>query len=322
MYIKKNEKVTTLSLEIMRDYLINRQIKKPLSKSSTLAKSDFQFFLQKIGFQDRLTPTALLAFRGWNCDNGWQATLLFPETIKPNQNYSAERALPNPDYGLHTICATFHQIGIHSYFCSPFVEETDNTETTRWRAVQLGLPVQQQYKPFPETIQGFQPRERRYNFLRYKLDVGAIPEVTIPEEFSKEHLRVSFQNQFMAEISDVDGIFWGNQYTYPVEIKEKTAAADRKLGAFFGLDVGPFVKLAFYAAKRGNLHSVFVVREIDNPVERNLVNWWIITFERMAQFASWNPISGGTNMRGGGSTTIKIPKSEFLPMNLETLRNL
>jgi hypothetical protein len=155
------------------------------------------------------------------------------------------------------------------------------------------------------------------------LDVSSIPQISsLPEEFSKEHLRVTFQNRFMSEMSDVDGIFWGNQYTYPVEIKEKTVGNDNKVGDFFGLDVGPFVKLAFYAAKRGNLHSVFVVREIDNPIERNLLNWWIITFEQMAQFASWNPISGGTNMRGGGSTTIKIPKSEFSPMNLATLNSL
>lgn len=314
--------MSKLSLGTMRRYLIGRQNKNLIKQGVISAKADFQFFLQKTGFQKRLTPSGLLTICGWNFESGWKLTLFFPETIKPNQDYSAERALPNPDYGLHTICATFHQIGIHSYFCSPVVEERNKTESMRWRAVQLGLPVQQQYKPFPETIQGFQTRERRYNFLRYKLDVGAIPEATIPEEFSKEHLRVSFQNQFMAEISDVDGIFWGNQYTYPVEIKEKTAAEDKKLGAFFGLDVGPFVKLAFYAAKRGNLHSVFVVREIDNPLERNLANWWIITFERMAQFASWNPISGGTNMRGGGSTTIKIPKSEFSPLNLSTLKSL
>jgi len=77
----------------------------------------------------------------------------------------------------------------------------------------------------------------------------------------------------MSEMSDVDGIFWGNQYTYPIEIKEKTTANDNKVGDFFGLDLGPFVKLAFYAAKRGNLHSIFVVREIDNPTTRNLVGW-------------------------------------------------
>lgn len=307
----------------MKAYLADSQQRKPLKKSSLPAKFNLVVYLSELGFQKRFTSSALVAFRGWSSERGWHATLFFPEIIEPLKDYSSNRQPPNPDYGLHTICATFHQIGIQSYFCSPVIEESDNPTSIQWQAVQLGLPVQQGYQPFPENIHGFQERSRRYNFLRYHLDVSSIPQIaSLPEEFSKEHLRVTFQNRFMSEMSDVDGIFWGNQYTYPVEIKEKTVGRDNKVGDFFGLDVGSFDKLAFYAAKRGNLHSVFVVREIDNPIERNLLNWWVITFEQMAQFASWNPISGGTNMRGGGSTTIKIPKAEFMSMNLATLKSL
>jgi hypothetical protein len=61
------------------------------------------------------------------------------------------------------------------------------------------------------------------------------------------------------------------------------------VGKYFGIDVGPFVKLAFYAAKWGNLHSIFIVREIDPVEDRNLVNWWLITFDQLSRFASWNP---------------------------------
>ena len=42
------------------------------------------------------------------------------------------------------------------------------------------------------------------------------------------------------------------------------------------------MKLAFYAAKRGNLHSLYVVREIDNTQDRNLVQWWFITFDHIS----------------------------------------
>ena len=48
---------------------------------------------------------------------------------------------------------------------------------------------------------------------------------------------------------------------------------------------GPFVKLAFYVAKRGNRHSIFLVREIDSIEKRGLVNWWFITFDQLARFA-------------------------------------
>ena len=94
------------------------------------------------------------------------------------------------------------------------------------------------------------------------------------------------------------------------------------MGDYFGLDLGPFVKLAFYAAKRGNLHSIFVVREIDDPVKRNLVTWWYIKFDQLAQYASWVPQGGGTNMQGSQSTVVRIPKAEFHELNKNALNQL
>ena len=80
--------------------------------------------------------------------------------------------------------------------------------------------------------------------------------------------------------------------------------------------------MAFYAAKRGNLHSLYVVREIDDVESRNLVNWWCITFDKMAQFASWVYSEGGRNMQGGRSATVKIPKAEFDHFNITLLNRL
>jgi hypothetical protein len=120
----------------------------------------------------------------------------------------------------------------------------------------------------------------------------------------------------------VDGIFWGQQFTYPLEVKEKTAAEDNRLGPYFGLDVGPFVKLAYYAAKRGNLQSLFIVREINNTEARELVQWWFITFEQLARYASWVQRAGGAGMNGGASAVVRIPRSEFRPLNAENLRAL
>jgi hypothetical protein len=129
-----------------------------------------------------------------------------------------------------------------------------------WQAIELGVPMQGRYRPLAQALAALQfaGRARRYNHLRYRTDTSIIPDGAVPEEFSKEHLRVSFCAPFMAELSDIDGIFWGQWNTYPIEIKEKTPAPSRDMGPFFGLDVGPFVKLAFYAAKRGNLHSLYV----------------------------------------------------------------
>jgi hypothetical protein len=72
------------------------------------------------------------------------------------------------------------------------------------------------------------------------------------------------------------------------------------------LDVGPFVKLAHYAARRGNLHSLFVVREIADLETRELVNWWFITFHELARFASWTPLAGGPGMGGGEARLLVV----------------
>jgi hypothetical protein len=65
-----------------------------------------------------------------------------------------------------------------------------------------------------------------------------------------------------------------------------------------------------------------VVREIDNADTRNLVAWRYITFDRMAQFASWVFQPGGRSMTGGRSATIKIPVDRFGILNAEALRSL
>ena len=231
--------------------------------------------------------------------------------------------LPQPDIGLHTICSTFHQTGIAAYFVAGVVARDNRPDSIQWHAIQLGLPIEQQYQPFPNCVQAqFALRPRNYNFLRYHAGTKGIPAAAVPEEFAKENLRVTFQSHFLSEVSDVDGIFWGQQFTYPLEIKEKTPAPSSRLGDFFGLDVGPFVKLAHYVARRGNLHSLFVVREISDPETRDLVEWWFITFDQLARYASWTPMAGGPNMGGGRSSVVCIPKAEFRELNAANLAAL
>jgi len=288
-----------------------------------LAEVDFRAHLAQLGFADRVSRGGWIARRTGAGEFAHRTAVFFPETVQPNIQYPVNRQLPQPDVGLHTICATFHQTGIASYFCAPVIPETNEPEDMRWYSTQLGLPTAQPYREFPESVgELFTARNKRYNFLRYHADADSIPQTAVAEEFTKENLRVVFQNAFKCQISDVDGILWGQQHTYPLEIKEKTSFADTGLGNVFGLDVGPFVKLAYYAARRGNLHSLFIVREIDNVDDRNLVDWWFITFEQLALFASWVPRGGGAAMGGGLSTTVLIPKAEFHRLTRENLQAL
>lgn len=312
-----------ISISIMRDYL--RRSISSMNKNKLhglLAEIDFRNHLSHLGYSNNVSQG------GWifRCEGegnfGHHTAVLFPKVVLPDEEYPSNDSLTPPGSGLHTICATFHQCGIRSFFCVPSPKKDDDAESIIWNFVQLGLPTEQRFNSFPFVIEGFNKRERNYNFLRYNTDISEVSEEAIPEEFLKEHLRVAFQSYYMSEVSDIDGIFWGQQYTYPIEIKEKTAAQDSRLGKYFGLDIGPFVKLAFYAAKRGNLHSIFVVREIDNTETRDLANWWFIKFERLAQYASWVSRGGGISMTGGTSTVVRIPKAEFEELNTSTLSNL
>lgn len=312
--------MSMVNLQTMRAYLSSSIAGMNQNKlNGLLAEVDFRNYLSSQGFGNRVSVGGWIARSEGEGNFGRKTIVFFPEKIIQTQSYPAGRQLPSPPDRLHTICATFHQIGILSYYLSPTISAPNDPASITWNAKQLGVPSQNPWIAFPAGINGFRTRSRRYNFLRNASDVSAIPALSIEEEFSKEHARIAFQNAYMSEMSDVDGILWGNQYTYPIEIKEKTVANDNKLGDYFGLDLGPFVKLAFYAAKRGNLHSIFVVREIDDPVPRNLIAWWYIKFDDLAQFASWTPVGGGRNMLGGGSTTVKIPKDQFKRLDAHAL---
>lgn len=296
----------------MREYLgkslssINRN-----KLNGILAEIDFRQHLTSLGFAGRISPGGWVARTKGPGIFGHGTCVYFPETVLPDVDYDPGRNPADPPLGLHTIAATFHQTGIQAYYCIPDVHIPNDWTSVRWRAVQLGIPVIGAFEPFPDLIGGFNGRTRRYSYLRYRSDTTDIPDQYIPEEFSKESVRVAFETALRAETSDVDAIFWGRQHTYPVEIKEKTAAHDDDTGDYFGLDVGPFVKLSFYAAKRGNLHSLFVVREIRDVETRELESWWAISFDELAQYASWVFRSGGMNMRGGSSSVVRIPKAEF-----------
>jgi hypothetical protein len=315
--------MSSLNLNSMQNYLSKSISSLNANKvRGMLAEIDLRNHLDALGFKDRISQGGWIIRNTGDGVFGENTIVLFPQTIIPDERYDAQRKLESPTIALHTICSTMHQIGVHSYYCVPTIATDNLPESITWDVMQLGIPSPKPYTPLVTTIANFELRSRKYNFLRYSTNSLQIPTISVPEEFTKEHLRITFQNQFFSEMSDIDGIIWGEQHTYPLEIKEKTVAHDSKVGDYFGLDVGPFVKLAFYAAKKGNLHSLFFVREIDNVEDRNLVNWWFITFDTMAQYASWISTAGGPNMLGGSSTVIKIPKSKFTALNKASLSQL
>ena len=226
-----------------------------------VAEVAFRDYVRSLGYSDRVSPGGWLARTTGSGAFASRTVVVFPEVVQPKTDYPVGRPAPEPPQGLHSVCSTFHAIGVEGFFCYPEVTKLGDSESIQWIAKQLGVPLSPSAAPLAVALAGMTARSRPYNFLRYKADVNSLPDAAVPEEFSKESLRVALQTPFLVEASDVDGVLWGHRHTYPIEMKEKTCASDKRVGPYFGIDIGPFVKLAFYAAKRGNLKSLFVVRE-------------------------------------------------------------
>ena len=310
--------MTKISLTSMKQYL-----KKSIESfnqnkvNGLLAELNLRNYLSDLGYSDRISAGGWIIRSTGPGNFGKRNIALFPETVHPDTEYPEGRTFSQPDPGLYSICSVLHSIEIDSYFCTPVIKNDDSAISLIWYACQLGLPSQQPFKPLHEHLDTFQKRTSGKNFLLNNANTEMIPDISVPDLFSKEHLRVTVADMVDFEISDIDGIFYGRSKVYPLEIKEKTAAYDKQLGPYFGLDIGPFAKLAFYSARTGNMHSIYIVREIDDKRTRNLVQWWVITYRDLAGFASWFPWQGGQSMTGGSSTVVRIPKSAFSPLDKE-----
>lgn len=110
--------------------------------------------------------------------------------------------------------------------------------------------------------------------------------------------------------NDLDLFLLGNSgASYPVELKSKSPATDAILGDWFGIDIGPFAKLAFFTANSMNTDALYVVEEVDN--QRNHIEWYGIKFTDLVKSCSWVGQAGGQGMSGGTSSTYKVPKAAF-----------
>jgi len=316
--------MTSLSLASMHDFLdlsINNTRGSRNKIRGLLAEIAMRDHFAALGFGANISPGGWL-FRSIHNATDYTC-VVFPAPITPSVKYPSVAALAAPNRATTIIAGEFNRAGIPAFACAAVVTRPDDPLSLEWYAQRIGLPTAVPWQRFPEcVIDKFEPQDRLLNRLGNSTDSTVIPRHAVGEEFAKEHLRVYFNQWLRAEISDVDAVFFGGRIPYPVEVKEKTRAFSPPLGDYFGLDVGPFVKLAFYAANRGTLSSMFVVREIDDVLTRNEIDWWYVTFEEMAKHAAWTAIGGGTSMGGGRSSVVRIPFRAFHRLDAAALGTL
>lgn len=155
-------------------------------------------------------------------------------------------------------------------------------------------------------------------YLQDRIDRALFPwddDSLVRDLFWFEYTRYFCQKKYLISNNDLDLFIIGDSGSaYPVEIKSKTPVVDESLGDWFGLDIGPFAKMAFFTANSMNTDALYIVQEVDE--NRSFVKWHGIKFTDLVKSCSWVGQAGGQGMSGGASSTIKIPKLSFTELSL------
>ncbi|MEN8216569.1 MAG: hypothetical protein ABFS56_09370 [Pseudomonadota bacterium] len=145
----------------------------------------------------------------------------------------------------------------------------------------------------------------------------------IPEQLTKLTLRQAFFYSHikkrlkipLADPYDVDAFVVS--YTgsvMPVEIKEKSPT---KKG-YFGIDAGRILMMLRLCLATDS-NALYIIREVDESVERKFVEWRFVTLSDMIMGSSWNLQAGGKGMGGGNTQTIMLSASLFETFELNKL---
>lgn len=173
----------------------------------------------------------------------------------------------------------------------------------------VSVPLMQVMRNFPRR-QGLRGL-RAYNINRINqlnqpwTDAGIVTQL-----FWKEYSRYFVNRYYRISASDLDFFIVGRSgRAYPIEFKSKSAVVDAGIGDWFGIDINPFCKLAYFVSLSNNMEALYFVEEVDN--RGNTLEWWGIRFTELLKYCFWVPQAGGTAMGGGGSSTVKVPKVVF-----------
>ena len=133
---------------------------------------------------------------------------------------------------------------------------------------------------------------------------------TVVDLFWKEYVRYFIQFNYQVSNNDIDFFLVSkSRKAYPVEFKRKSAAQDKNIGEWFGLDTGTFVKLSYFITAGNNMDALFIIEEVYSAGDH--LDWLAIKFSELVKNCSWVTNEGGKGMTGSSSNTVKIPKAAF-----------
>lgn len=138
--------------------------------------------------------------------------------------------------------------------------------------------------------------------------------MTLRQAFFYSHLKKELKIP-LDDPYDVDGFLISYLgHVLPVEIKEKSATQEGK----FGIDAGRILMMLRFCLA-SNKNALYVIRQVDDSADRNLINWRYITLSDMVMGASWNLQAGGAGMGGGATQTVMLSGALFNSFSTDTL---
>ncbi|OFC71381.1 hypothetical protein [Alteromonas confluentis] len=230
----------------------------------------------------------------------------------------------------------FRQVGVKTFFVEPTnVDETafsvPKKSTGTKRAV-YPRPYDLRFNTispsgglakvdYAEVFSSFPPRDGNRGLRCYsqnRISIHSAPwndSELLKGLFWFEYTRYFCQVDFLISNNDLDLFIIGKSGgAYPIELKSKSPVIDNSSGDWFGLDIGPFAKMAFFTANSMNTDALYIVQEVDE--QRTLVQWLGIRFTQLVKSCSWVGQAGGQGMSGGASSTIKVPKAAFTELSI------
>jgi len=144
-----------------------------------------------------------------------------------------------------------------------------------------------------------QKNKSAYNYL---MDY---PDEDIGEILANRYLIDVMLRNYRKGMIDFDFIIENESGFLAVETKEKDAGGSGN-NKYFGWD-SRRLSWYLYLKQRIGLDGWYVIREVNNQTQRNLIAWKYVTIDEFAKAASWLSEMGG----GGNSGTITAPYSLF-----------
>ena len=155
------------------------------------------------------------------------------------------------------------------------------------------------------------------------LEQASLTALALPQLFYSNFFKAVYRAGTM-DPYDTDGfIISYDGKVFPIELKEKFPFQHSAIGRTLGVDAGRILMLLRTCLPM-NSNGFYIVREVEETEERELVGWKIMRLDEVLMKCSWNLQAGGPGMassaggRGSRTSTILMPYREFSDMTAET----